>query len=383
MSNKILSIEYDEILVATVGLTPETVTETIYYFYKQSNKKRLFSKFYLITTNKGKEEIVKSLFKNKNLEKLEKALAVEKDSISLSEKDIIVIKDNSGKPIEDVRNTENANQERLTLFKIFNYLTKASDNRLTVSIAGGRKTMSASIALALQLYGREQDELIHVMVPEIKRRENITDPWFFPQSDDEKIEVSVLPIIKTRKLIENRLPFDNPSKLQELAQLHINELSPIEKVIIDRNEIRINAENIQIAPFLMMVWRYLSRNKIDMCKKNAGETCDGLDGCYVSHSKMMDEFNTKILTEYGLIVGKESEKYRKLKFKLDKIKDTKGGIYEIDANLRQYRSKLKQELTQKVPVGLQSQLLVDIIEDKDGTALFGLKLKKETIEFIN
>jgi len=50
-----ISNPFNEILVATVGLTPETVTETIYYYYKQIDDQRIFSDFKLVTTEKGKD----------------------------------------------------------------------------------------------------------------------------------------------------------------------------------------------------------------------------------------------------------------------------------------------------------------------------------------
>ena len=89
---------FKEILVATVGLTPETVTETIYYYYKQISDKRIFSDFRLITTEKGRVGIIKALFDDGWLGKLEQAIGLKPKSILLTEDNIIVLKD--GKIIE-------------------------------------------------------------------------------------------------------------------------------------------------------------------------------------------------------------------------------------------------------------------------------------------
>ena len=376
-----ISNPFNEILVATVGLTPETVTETIYYYYKQIDNKRIFSDFKLVTTEKGRVGIIKALFDDGWLGKLEQAIGLKPKSILLTEDNIIVLKDENGNAIEDVRTTEDANQERLTLFKLFCELTQNENNRLTVSIAGGRKTTSASIALALQIYGRERDELIHVMVPENKRQENTKEPWFFPENDDEKIEVSNLPIIKTRKLMGRNLPIDSPENLLEVAQIRLNELTPIDRVVIKGNCIIIDSQTIQLSPIVMMVWRYLARNKIEKCASDPGTICPGCSGCYVSHNTMIDELDTSLLHEYALIVGNNSERYEDFSKKLIELKMDANGWSEKDASIRQYRSKLKKQLKEKAPYSLLDQLIPDIAEDEDGNAAFGIKIAKNVIKF--
>ncbi len=372
---------FNEILVATVGLTPETVTETIYYYYKQIVDKRIFSDFKLVTTEKGRVGIIKALFDDGWLEKLEQAVGLKPKSILLTEDNIIVLKDENGNVIEDVRTTDNANQERLTLFKLFCELTQNENNRLTVSIAGGRKTTSASIALALQIYGRERDELIHVMVPENKRQENTKEPWFFPENDDERIEVSDLPIIKSRKLLGRNLPIDSPEKLLEMAQFRLNELSPIENIVIKGNSIKIDTNTIELSPMYMMVWRYFARNKIEKCTSNPDSICFGCSGCYVSHNTMIDELDTSLLHEYALIVGNNSERYEDFSAKLIELKMDVNGWSEKDASIRQYRSKLKKQLKEKVPYSLRDQLIPDIIEDDESNTVFGIKIAKNAIKF--
>jgi len=372
---------FNEILIATVGLTPETVTETIYYYYKQNDDKRLFSDFKLVTTEKGRAGIIKELFDNGWLGKLEKALDVAPNTILLTAENIIVLKDENGNTIDDVRTTENANQERLTLFKLFRKLTADENNRLTVSIAGGRKTTSASIALALQIYGREQDDLIHVMVPENKRQENTKTPWFFPENNDERIEVSNLPIIKTRKLMEGSLPIESPENLLEVAQIRLNQLTPIVSVVIKGNSILIDSQTIQLSPIIMMVWRYFARNKIEKCASDPGSICPGCTGCYVSHNTMIDELDKSLLNEYALIVGKNSERYENFNAKLADLKMDANGWSEKDKSIREYRSKLKKQLKEKAPYSLLRQLIPDITEDEDGNAAFGIKMAKNVITF--
>ena len=219
------------------------------------------------------------------------------------------------------------------------------------------------------------------MVPENKRQENTKTPWFFPENNDERIEVSNLPIIKTRKLMEGSLPIESPENLLEVAQIRLNELTPIVSVVIKGNSILIDSQTIQLSPIIMMVWRYFARNKIEKCASDPGSICPGCTGCYVSHNTMIDELDKSLLNEYALIVGENSERYENFNAKLADLKMDANGWSEKDKSIREYRSKLKKQLKEKAPYSLLRQLIPDITEDEDGNAAFGIKMAKNVITF--
>ena len=61
----------------------------------------------------------------------------------------------------------------------------------------------------------------------------VCDTVLVTSEDDEIIEISRLPIIKTRKLMGSNLPFDSPENLLEIA----NHLYAVKKTLIANNKI--------------------------------------------------------------------------------------------------------------------------------------------------
>lgn len=102
-------------------------------------------------------------------------------------------------------------------------LTEDASTRIHASAAGGRKTMGIYLTAAMQLFGRAQDRLSHVLVSE----EFETHPQFFykpPQSrvlsdkdgtpmnvstDDAHIELADIPFIRLRGLLLDHMRNDN------------------------------------------------------------------------------------------------------------------------------------------------------------------------------
>ena len=377
MSNKL----YNEILVISVGITPQIVTETLFYYYKLAKTIRKFSKIVLITTEAGREKLVEELFDNKWLNKLENKLGFKANQIPLKEDDIHVIKDKDGQPIWDVRNTEESKYETKLLFHLFKELTNDADSRLTVTVAGGRKSMGVSTGLALQLFGRDQDEMIHIIVPQ----ERFNDKeWFFPEDpkcESEKIEVSDIPFIKIRKLVSDTLNVDDPDELLEIAQTRLDEVSPIQHLVIQKNSIIIDSNTIQLSPLNMMVWRYLARKKIENCTSDPNEICPGCAGCYVTHYTMIEELDTNLFQEYSVLVNNKSQRFIDY---VDTLVDLKNELImggEKDLRVRHHRTKLKKQLRERAPFSLQDQLIPDIIENDEGKTAFGLKIAKNAIKF--
>jgi CRISPR-associated protein (TIGR02584 family) len=78
-------------------------------------------------------------------------------------------------------------------------LSRLPELRLHASLAGGRKTMSSSLENAMMLFGRPDDELSHVLVPEAAER----DPTFYypGPEDDRTIDLGLRPYLRLRHLL--------------------------------------------------------------------------------------------------------------------------------------------------------------------------------------
>jgi len=110
-------------------------------------------------------------------------------------------------------------------------LTKNPEHIVYFLVAGGRKTMSSCLSLAVQLYGRPQDRMYHVLVS--SEFESNRDFWFPPKKSklitlyDEKgqpykketkyakIELVSIPFVSVRKWLKEEL-LKEPLPPQEL-----------------------------------------------------------------------------------------------------------------------------------------------------------------------
>jgi len=301
----------NEYFIAVVGLTPQILTEALYYYYHPSYKeKRYFDTIRAITTKTGKEKIKEELFDNKWMMKLKNEVDY---NIPFSMDDVIEIKD-TGKPLEDLRTTKQNIKTIKVIFDEVRVFTTDHQARLTATLAGGRKTMSAIMALSFQLYGRKQDELIHVMVPEEKMSYDPAEDnkWFFPTNPnniDEKIEISELPVLKVGRYfpIDKSLPpLDLFNKLQE----KLDKAYSIKELYIEKNTFSTPTDRLKLSPELAAYLRFFIKKRSN---SNCDKNCPGCKQCYTNREQMVQACKNEILQEHRAITNKYDGYYLKAK----------------------------------------------------------------------
>ena len=154
------------ILLAVTGLTPQIVTETLYWLTIKQQPPFVPTEVQLITTAEGAERAKLSLLHPQSgvFDRLRTDYSL--PPIAFRPEHIHVLKDAGGRPLGDIRSPEDNERTADTITDMVRDLTRDDDCALHVSIAGGRKTMGFYIGYALSLYGREQDRLSHVLVSE-------------------------------------------------------------------------------------------------------------------------------------------------------------------------------------------------------------------------
>ena len=154
------------ILLISSGLSPQVITESLYY-YQQSKNPLTIHEIHVITALSGAKLIEEQLFNGpcwyfKYLDDY----GIKKDAINFNKDNVHVLKDQNGKPLEDLL-TITANSAAITqIFSIVEKLTDNPENRIIANVAGGRKTMSVFLGQAMQFYGKEHDLLTHVIIDE-------------------------------------------------------------------------------------------------------------------------------------------------------------------------------------------------------------------------
>jgi CRISPR-associated protein (TIGR02584 family) len=366
-----------EIFIAVVGTTPQIVTETLYYYsHPFYGVNRRFDEIKLITTQKGKDLLMKLLFEERQLEALSKALGLSDDNIALAEKDIILLRKDGEAILDDVRETDDYDSMS-ALFDVVKQYTDDPKTRVTATVAGGRKTMSAMMALALQLYGREHDELIHILAPDDKMV--FGSKWYFPDDPadpEQKLEVSHFPILRIGRYLgaELKLP---PSVLLNKLQEKIIDQAPITELRIQGNVFISGEEKLKIRPQQAAFLRSIIQRRL---KADCPEDCQGCEKCAADRNRLGDELERYYLPEYGKVKGFSNPTYVTQKEKISAAKYP-GEVINIDEQLSRLREAIEGAvISKKFKDALRLQHLhLDPTSQK--LTWYGVVVNKEIVKF--
>ena len=153
------------VLFAVTGMSPQVVTETLWALIEERNV--VPTEIRLVTTLPGRECAVRDLLHpiEGMFHRLCKDLHLT-GRIRFDESCIIVISDEEGRPLEDIRTPEDNACAANVIMREIRSLCSDPTAQVHVSIAGGRKSMGFFAGCALSLFGRMQDSISHVLVSE-------------------------------------------------------------------------------------------------------------------------------------------------------------------------------------------------------------------------
>lgn len=185
------------ILVAVAGGSPAIVTETLWALTKEKDIR--VDEVRIITTEKGKAAIRDTLLpaKRGTREKSAKGGRSAKGSrfasclkeldlrheILFNEETVFVLADGKGGNLQDIRTDEDNQLASDQICNLIREWTNEPNTRLYCSAAGGRKTMSIYLTIAMMLYGRVADKLFHVLInpEEFERCKDFFNPFRQPR----------------------------------------------------------------------------------------------------------------------------------------------------------------------------------------------------------
>ena len=176
-----------QILVAGMGTSPAVLTNAVWALAHQ-REPVVPDEIVVFITKNGKTLLKKELFDDGVWADMLTCLAQEgvnvEGKLMFGETSIRSIPDAKGNEIDDLRTGEdNLRAADFMLAQLRQY-TEDSGVELHVSIAGGRKTMSALLVSCMTLLGRENDKVYHVLLP--SEFEGGTEPVFYFPKKGEK-----------------------------------------------------------------------------------------------------------------------------------------------------------------------------------------------------
>ena len=171
------------ILVSAMGTSPAVLTNMVWGLAHQKHS-IVPDEIVVFITKSGKELLIQKLFDEGVWNEMRSNLKREKIEIDgklvFGETSIRVIPDAEGNEIEDLRTgDDNLRAADFMLSQLRQY-TEDSETELHVSIAGGRKTISALLFSCMTLLGRECDKVYHVLLPQ-DLEQGATPEFFYPE----------------------------------------------------------------------------------------------------------------------------------------------------------------------------------------------------------
>ncbi len=364
------------VLISVVGLAPQVITETLYYYWCLASPPVPITEVFALTTLRGKETLeetllgdngrLKSLCDDYNLPPIHFDLA-----------NIHLLKNADGQPLKDISSVIDNEVLADQIFAFVRNLVANPDVCLYASIAGGRKTMGLYIGLAMQFYGRPGDSLSHVLVnPALENRE-----FFYPPPNGADVVLSdgrTIPVEEIRLelaeipllLLREKIPFLNEhtdagyTELIEIAQREYNALQAISPVIVNTCSccLEIGEVTIKLTPLELALYLFFAQQHLDE------ETEDRYS---ISRSEIREGLLTDALKE---IVSQISAR----DFRLEKLK---GWDSDPIARFSQTRSNINRKIRERLAETQSTHCQIQSwnpSSNRDETC-YGLALSKDRI----
>lgn len=171
------------ILLCVVGMTPQIITETLYVLTQEHGEH--IDEVRVITTLAGRNRVMQDLLSPGTGKFFEfcREYGIDEKRLRFDETCISLLHTSDGSTLDDIRTVADNESAANWICKIVRQLTNDPGTRLHVSAAGGRKTMAIYLTAAMQMFGRSDDRLSHVLVSE--DFEGHTEFYYIPREPRE------------------------------------------------------------------------------------------------------------------------------------------------------------------------------------------------------
>lgn len=348
------------ILLAITGLAPQVITETIYALYH--SEKPLPDRVVIITTQIGKNEAQEHLIDNGKIKQLCEDYQL--PPIQLQEKDIYIIPDDNGEITNDISAQNQMKTLADFICKKVQQLTADSNNIIHASLAGGRKTMTFFMGMAMSLYGREGDTLSHVLVS--KGYES--SQFFYPtltsfniktqggniyDAKDAKVILTEIPFVRLRDEFPQDLLNGKSSYSETVDWLNVDSKKGHLVLAVNSKTISFCNKTCQLPPaeFLFYLWFCIRAKSGKQGLKIPQELDPNKDYAkeYLQHcAKYCDEFKLEEISEklkHGMSMDYFEQRKTKIKTTIKETYDKRIGKTISINRTKQVKNKYQFAIT--------------------------------------
>ena len=288
------------ILIAISGLTPQIVTETLFALAVQ--KGITIDEIYIVTTKRGKQ-VLNGKDDNPNtpdvpfikeMESLCKEYDIKKPKFTQSN---IIVAEEETRELYDIKTDQENKLFPNKLAEIFNKLTQKRNTIIHASLSGGRKSMSAHLALVMSLFARSQDKLYHVITDEKYEFQN-----FYPKTraEEKALVLAEVPFVRLRCVNDPLLkPNTKYSDLVERTQKKLNFLMMDAKLVVELKQlqVRYKDKSVRLTPVHISIYSLFVESQKGKGQGFSKKELTSVEFAYRLNEFLIEHFNTN-LTEY-------------------------------------------------------------------------------------
>ncbi|WP_208294616.1 CRISPR-associated ring nuclease Csm6 [Nitratidesulfovibrio liaohensis] len=339
------------ILLCACGLTPQVVTETLYVLLREGGES-VPDEVHILTTDTGRRIVQNKLY---GAASPMTDLCREFGAADRVRRGMDMVHVLGGTtPLEDIRTTGDNARAGECIFELVRDLVSRSQS-LHVSLAGGRKTMGFLLGTALQLLGREQDDLSHVLVAapfeskpdffypprnvqEYTFQSRETGEWYTLPASAARIELARLPLIRLGDRLE--LPRTAPDGGFDEAVATARRAVEVPMVTLDlaARTLQVGKRATQLTALEAAVYHAMLDATLSRCR--AGATPGNCRWCFTEPRTLPMDL---ILADVAAAYGQYSSQYERVREQLSNLRDV-GGWF------RQKRTAINAKL-QALPQG--------------------------------
>lgn len=356
------------VLLAVCGLTPQIITETLYALHYEG---RLPQRVVVLTTRAGRERCLNTLFDGPGmLHRFFDDYGIAPSACRFGREDILT----PAPPADDIATLEESEAFQTLCMEQTRLLAGEPDVTVDFSIAGGRKTMGASLALAAQCYAGAEDRLFHVLVsPAFESQPD----FFYPppggvllprpaprpplDTRDAHVTLSVLPFARLRPWLPPHLLQQPQAPESLLASLDMAQM-PVLRLNTKQRCVSVQGKNCILPPVEFSILLYFALRKRNF-------PCSG--SCQDCGNECFMELQTFFAESDSL-----AELYRHIRISAAASSTT--GILNLSAeNFRTYKAKLHRYL--RCALGMDAPCAEIASLDARPHVRYGLRLPRSRI----
>ncbi|WP_457571556.1 CRISPR-associated ring nuclease Csm6 [Desulfovulcanus sp.] len=322
-----------KVLLCLCGLTPQVITETIYALAELQRPAFIPDEVHVITTGTGKMLIMEKLLHPEQGRFYALCREYGLGNIHFHESTVHVVSRN-GEEVFDLRDDLENNITADFILNIVRKLCSDPGSQVHASLAGGRKTMSFYLGMAMQFYARPQDELSHLLVnPPFENHPDFFYPPKAPKdytaydrstgrlysvnSRKAKIVLARIPFVRLRERLTemDTSPVSFTRKVESAQESIAGQELPLLLMDIASLEVEFNGRKTKLTPVEAAIYAQLIKIK-KRCKKRA--RCKHCFECYINpYDLSVEEILAFLRERWGTFSPRLDSIQKRLESRLD------------------------------------------------------------------